>query len=110
MADGVRDLALDLDTGDLVFDGKDLALVAGVEAVAQEARIALSLFAGEWFLDLDAGARWHEIMGIKAPDSTMRAAFESETRRVLGLVQGLASVDFVTVARDGARVGTITVG
>jgi hypothetical protein len=66
LADQPRDLLLDVD-GDLVVKNGG-ALSRGLVAVVQACRIALQLFAGEWFLDLDAGiAYWESILGQKAP-------------------------------------------
>jgi hypothetical protein len=57
LADEPRDLKLG-DDNDLVIFGGDLLLARGIDAVAQECRIAVQMFAEEWFLDLDAGIRY----------------------------------------------------
>ncbi len=55
----MRDLQLD-SSGDLLVSEFDLAFVAGADQAAQRIGIALRLFQGEWFLDLDAGLPWFD--------------------------------------------------
>jgi hypothetical protein len=57
LIDEPRDLLVN-DNNDLVISGGDLVFARGVTAVAQECRIAVQIFAEEWFLDLDAGIRY----------------------------------------------------
>lgn len=68
-----RDLLLGADN-DLVIEDGDFVFAYGLDAVAQECRIGVQMFAGEWFLDLDVGIPyWTSIMGFK-PDVAIRAA------------------------------------
>jgi hypothetical protein len=84
-----RDLLMDAD-GDLAQPGGDLASAAGAPAIAQALRMRLALFAGEWFLDLDAGVPYFEQVLVKNPNMTaIRAVFRREilaTPGVLGLL------------------------
>lgn len=54
------DLRLDPLTGELVYEGGRLQLVAGGEAVAQGVRQRILNLKGEWFADLDSGLPWFE--------------------------------------------------
>ncbi len=63
-----RDMALG-DDGDLDLSSGDLYFRTGTEAVRQAARLALGFYAGEWFLDSNAGLPYHEVdaTGVIAP-------------------------------------------
>ena len=61
------DLKIDA-AGDLVLDGDDLALVTGLDAIAQHLRIRFQFFRGEWFLDTRVGVPWFEDILKKSPD------------------------------------------
>lgn len=67
------DLLLD-STGDLVVTS-DLQWAVGLPAIAQGIRIALQLFRGEWFLDLDEGVPYLEREGVSADDALLGAKF-----------------------------------
>ncbi len=85
-----RDLLLGSDN-DLVVT-TDLDFSRGVQAVAQSAGIALRMFAGEWFLDLDAGIPyWQSILGEKRDVglAAARLAFRSELEAVIGVLDVL---------------------
>jgi hypothetical protein len=61
----IRDIKLDLD-GDLALEHGDLALVGGstdeenIQAIAQDVRIRVRMFLGEWFLDESRGVPYHQ--------------------------------------------------
>lgn len=83
------DIALDKD-GDLLIANYDLALVSGIDAIAQEIKIKLQWFLGEWFLDLSAGVPYWQDILIKNPnlvdiDNLLRAMIV-ETRGVIDLL------------------------
>lgn len=68
------DLLLDAD-GDLDITGGDLSFVAGLPAVAQLIKIALQMFLGEWFLNVEAGVPWlQDVLGNKYDPEKVRAA------------------------------------
>lgn len=101
-----RDLQLGSD-GDLVLTGGDLALVQGEDAIAQECRIALGLWAGEFPFDTEVGTRWDSVLSVKGITDAQIAA---EIRRVLLQVAGVVSVDNVTIARNTVdRTATINI-
>jgi hypothetical protein len=94
-----RDLLLDPITNDLVI-GTDLAWSTGLVAVAQSCRIALQMFAGEWFLDLDAGIPYfQEILGARA-GLAIRAA-QLEFGSALRAVDGVVEILQLDISFDG---------
>lgn len=101
-----RDLLLG-PNNDLVIT-TDLQFSTGIAAIAQSCRIALQMFAGEWFLDLDAGIPyWDQILAQKSTVAKTAAAiaFRSE----LSLVSGVIDVTTLDVEFDGpTRTLTIT--
>lgn len=93
-----RDLLLD-NTNDIIVT-TDLQLSSGIGAVVQSCRIAMQMFANEWFLDLDAGIKyWEEILARK-PKFAVPAAL-SEFRRELSLVNGVLKITKLEVTFDG---------
>lgn len=81
-----RDLLLGSDN-DLVI-GRDLSFSSGVAAVAQSCRIALQMFEGEWFLNLDVGIPyWDQILTQKpaAAIAAAQLAFRDALRGVVGV-------------------------
>ncbi len=110
MAQPLANDAVDLllgDDNDLVVT-TDLQFVRGIAGVAQLCRIAVQMFAGEWFLDLDVGIPyWDQILGNN-PDQAMlaaRAGFRDELLAVDGVLQ-LLQLD---VSFDNALSRTLTV-
>jgi hypothetical protein len=92
-----RDLKLGTDN-DLVVT-TDLAFVNGVAAVAQACRIAVQIFAGEWFLDLDIGIPyWTRLLGVK-PAIAIEAA-KILYRAELASIDGVIDVTRLDVVYD----------
>ena len=84
------DLLLD-DDNDLVFTDGDLVFSYGVDAIAQQCKIAMLMFQGEWFLTLAAGLPyWQSILGQK-PALAIQAA-QIFIRRELELVDGVLDI------------------
>ncbi len=109
LTDEPRDLLLGPD-GDLVIT-TDFEWVRGIEAVAQSCRIALMMFAGEWFLDLDAGIPyWQSILGRKPAVALAAAqvAFRSELMSVSGVLEVLR-LDVAYVSSTRAMTVTFKV-
>lgn len=72
-SEAVRDLKLDRATDDLVLDETgDLILTEGIEAIADDLIARLRTFQGEWFLDLDLGFPWWDVLGQKPNLATVR--------------------------------------
>ncbi len=94
-----RDLELDEDN-DLVIT-TDLQWTRGIDAVVQSCRIALQMFQGEWFLDLDAGIPyWDKILAQK-PDVAIAAAQAAFTD-TLNAIEGVVSVLLMDVQYNNA--------
>ena len=101
-----RDLLLGPDN-DLVISATGLDWVRGIDAVAQSCRIAVQMFKGEWFADLDAGiGYWDDldgtpgILGAKPSTAILRA--RSDYRDVLSARTGVLEVLVLRVSFDGA--------
>lgn len=62
------DLGIEPDTGDLVFEKNDLAIVGGSDALLQRLRQRLRFFTNEWFLDQTAGLPYYTDILIKSPN------------------------------------------
>jgi len=62
------DLGIDLLTGDLAIENNDLILVSGSEQMAQNLKIRLRFFQGEWFLDVTQGLPFYESILVKNPN------------------------------------------
>lgn len=94
------DLLID-NTNDLVIEGGDLQFSRGVDAIVQQCRVALQIFQGEWFLNLDIGIPyWQSILGEK-PKVAIAAA-RIFMRRELELVDGVDEVLKLDVTYIGA--------
>lgn len=91
------------DDNKFTFINGDIVLVRGLDGTAQLCRIAIKAFAEEWFLDLDAGVKWWDILHAR-PDQAIRMA-ELEIARVLGQVPGVVDIIEIDVKYldDGAR-------
>jgi hypothetical protein len=63
-----RDLAIDLDTRELLVANGDLVLVRDGDSIRQDLDVRLRFFAGEWFLDETAGIPYFERVLVKSPD------------------------------------------
>src|SRR4051812_26574725 len=86
----------------------DLQFVAGIDGVAQLCRIAVQMFAGEWFADLDQGIRyWDAILG-NSPELARTVAL-SEFRDTLLTVPGVLAVTRLEVKFSDAGRRTLTV-
>lgn len=106
LVDDPIDLALG-DDDDLIVT-TDLAFVRGLAGVAQMCRIAVQMFAGEWFLDLDVGIPyWEDIFGAPAEVALLsaRAGFRDE----LLAVDGVLDIVSLVVTFDNARSRQLTV-
>lgn len=79
--------------GDLVLQRGDLAMVSGVEEIAQRLRIRLRLFLGEWFLDEAAGVPyWEQILGSKIGKPALLSIFREQLLACPGVLE-VTSID-----------------
>lgn len=91
-----RDLKIGEDN-DLVVENGDLVLARGLDAIAQECRIAVQMFAEEWFLDLDAGIPYvQSILGQRRAVAELVA--KKEFRAELLAVDGVLEILQLDVA------------
>lgn len=91
------DMPIDPSTGDLTFTAGRVVLTAGLPAVVQGARIRIQMIAGEWFLDLDAGVRWFERVGVAASAAIFGQKFDQskcddEIRRAILAVPAVTTM------------------
>jgi hypothetical protein len=105
------DLRLD-DDGDLYVGPNGPELTTGGQAVTQGIRIAVSMFAGEWFLDMDAGVPWlagngvpdeKAILGPKYDELKVRTALRKE----ILAVPGVAGIEELSITFE-RRVLTVS--
>lgn len=87
--------------GDLDLSGNKLRLTTGVEAIRQHLQVKLSIFLGEWFLDISVGVPYFEEIFVKAPNigavSELLKVQILETPGVLDLLE--FDFDFDAAAR-----------
>lgn len=77
----------------------------GNDAIAQECKVALGLWLGEFPFDVNTGTDWQTLLNNK---QVADGQVSAEVRRVLLGVDGVQSVDNVTVQRDTvSRAATI---
>lgn len=94
------DIKLD-DDNQIVFVDGDLVLTTGIDAIVQSCRIALSMFQGEWFMNLDAGIPyWDQILAQKPVVAI--AAARIFIRRELSLVDGVVDVTKLEIKYDNS--------
>lgn len=96
------DLALDPNTGGIVVEDGDLALITDAgEAIAQELRLTLRTVLGEWFLDITHGVDYFGTVLVKG---AQQARVESEFRTKILAVAGVNSlVSFVSTYDEATR-------
>jgi hypothetical protein len=98
----VRDLALDLTTGDLAVSAGALALTSDVEAVRQRLQIRLRLWAAEYVLDRRVGVPYLELL----PRKDDGRALESTLREAVETCPGVDRVENFTFIRGADRTAT----
>lgn len=81
------DFKLDPLDDDLYVGPNGPEFVYGVDGVAQLIKIAIRLRYGEWFMNLDAGVKWHQILGEKFDEVFLRAQLIAAIARVPGYVE-----------------------
>jgi hypothetical protein len=69
------DMALDPQTGDLSIESFDIALVDGIDQIAQNLSIRLRFMRGEWYLDIAAGLPYYQYFFIKNPNQLQVETF-----------------------------------
>lgn len=87
------DLAMGIESNDLIILDGDLMLIDNAERVAQQIAVTLRFWRGEWFLDTQDGAPYLEHVLVKAPNiAHIRQIFAERIKSVEG-VRSLVSLD-----------------
>ena len=82
------DLQLDAGTHDLVIEGGDVQMIDGALRVAQQVKVTLLTFLGEWFLDTDFGVPYFDVVYIKNPNwAAINATFRARIIDVPGVTR-----------------------
>jgi len=95
----MSDLVIDPTTGDLQILNGDLSLTSGIDGIAQNIRIRLNFFLGEWFLDTSQGMPYFQNVLVKQPNSqAIRAIF----RKAILTTPGVLSVTNLELDLDNS--------
>lgn len=62
------DIALDITSGDICINEKDFLMIDNAERVAQQIKITLQFWLGEWFLNISDGVPYLEYILVKNPN------------------------------------------
>lgn len=101
----MRDIALTADH-DLDVSAGDLSLLDGAAQVAQQIRIKLKLWRGEWFLDTDFGTPY--LQAILGKQLTLSGAIAALRKSILE-VSGVRKIEAFTYKFDSrARSLSVT--
>lgn len=76
---------------------QDLQLATGAQRIAQQVKVTLLTFLGEWFLDETFGVPYLEVVTVKSPQ---RAQIESVMRAKVKAVPGVEAVPTVQIDID----------
>ena len=95
------DLAMNINEHDLIIRNGDLMLIDNAERVAQQVKITLCFWYGEWFLDTTDGTPYLEHILVKAPNiSHIRQILSERIKSVEGVKTLLSMVlDYNASAR-----------
>ena len=80
------DLALNVDSWDLVFHNNDLMIIDNAERIGQQIKITLQFWFQEWFLDTTQGIPYLQYICIKNPNlQHIRQIFRTAIQSVPGV-------------------------
>lgn len=86
------------------FSTGDLILLEGSDAVAQQLRIRLRMFEGEWFLDTRVGIPYFGAILVKNPNfGAIKAIFRS----AIVTTPGIAEADNIVISLNSNRQATV---
>ena len=88
------DLAMNVQTGDLVVRNGDLMIVNNGERVAQQVLITLREWLGEWFLKTSDGVPYLEYILVKNPNEAHVRQILSEAIQSVEGVKGVTELEF----------------
>ncbi|WP_370843302.1 hypothetical protein [Megasphaera sp.] len=92
--DMAYDLAMNVQTGDLVVRNGDLMIVNNGERVAQQVLITLREWLGEWFLKTSDGVPYLEYILVKNPNEAHVRQVLSEAIQSVEGVKGVTELEF----------------
>ena len=100
------DIALNVKSWDIALNGADLILIDNAERIAQQIKISLQFWLGEWFLNDTLGVPYLERICVKNPNvQHIRQIF----RNTIQNVNGVTAVNALDLSVDAAqRVLTVT--
>ena len=91
------DIAMNINTNDLVLQDGDIFVIDNAERVAQQIVIQLRFWYGEWFLDVQNGVPYLERVLLKNPNlNHIRQIF----REAIEKVPDVTKVDYVELYYD----------
>lgn len=90
------DVAMNINTNDLVLRDGDLMIIDNAERVAQQILISLRFWYGEWFLNTTEGVPYLEYIMVKNPNIAHVRQILTEQIEAVGGVQKVdsMSIDF----------------
>lgn len=88
------DLAMNVQTGDLVVRNGDLMIVNNGERAAQQVLITLREWLGEWFLKTSDGVPYLEYILVKNPNEAHVRQVLSEAIQSVEGVKGVTELEF----------------
>lgn len=91
------DIALNAATHDIIINEDDIMFIDDAERVAQQIKIQLMTFLGEWFLDTTHGVPYLEQILVKNPDGNI---IEAILRSQILKVPDVVSVDDMILTYD----------
>nr|DAT56250.1 MAG TPA: Protein of unknown function (DUF2634) [Caudoviricetes sp.] len=89
------DLAMNVQTGDLVVRNGDLMIVSNGERVAQQVLITLREWLGEWFLKTSDGVPYLEYILVKNPNEAHVRQILTEAIENVEGVKKVTELEFV---------------
>lgn len=95
------------DDGDIAFDENfEVPFAMGVEGIAQLISIAIKLYLGEWFADLDEGTPWlQELLAQIYDETTWRSRL---SQRIIGVPGVNVIVSLVLAYDNQARAVSVS--
>ena len=94
------DISLDSTGDDILIRDFDLVLIDEVDQIAQNLKIRLRFFLGEWYLDTQAGLPFYSDILVKAPN---QYRVESLIKQEIVDTEGVEEITSFTSNYDGAN-------
>ena len=91
------DLAMNINTNDLIIQDRDLMIIDNAERVAQQIAIQLRFYLGEWFLDTSEGVPYFEYVLVKNPNLNH---VRQVIREAIEKVSDVSKVNYISLNFD----------